>query len=237
MKNRFKGPIIFFSFIIIGCIISFTTFAVNYIGDPMLLKAINNSLKEYFPNRSETQEILEADIPYVLSLDASGLGITDISGIEQFTYIDSTIDLSNNNIVDITPLINWFKNKGNEQLSTNIFLGGNPVLLNDNYKQLYTLIQMGENVRIYDSKRNGTGVIELTGFVNGRPVDTAKFDNQDLKTDNGNIVTSNNLAEEPKADESPINTGLGVGLIYIFSGIVILFICFKYFNKSKIKKY
>lgn len=234
MKRCLKKSVGALSLIVVTCVTYLTIFAVNYIGDPMLLKAINNSIKEYFPNRDEAQEILEADIPYVLSLNASGLGVADISGIEQFTYIESTIDLSNNNITDITPLINWFKNKGDEQLSTNIFLGGNPVLLNDNYKQLYTLIQMGENVRIYDSKRNGTGVIELTGFVNGRPVDIDKFDNESVEDGVSDVEANSSLVEEPKADKAPINTGLGVSLIYIFLGVTILFICFKYVNTSKI---
>ena len=51
MKRCLKKSVGALSLIVVTCVTYLTIFAVNYIGDPMLLKAINNSIKEYFPNR------------------------------------------------------------------------------------------------------------------------------------------------------------------------------------------
>lgn len=225
--------------------------------DPMLLKALNNSIKQFIVNRSETQEILDKDIPYVISLNASNYQISDISGLENFIYIQSTIDLSYNKIEDISPLINLIKNKDDPNLKANIFLGGNPILFTDNYKQIYTLLKMNENIKIYDSQRQGEGVMELIGFLNGRPADKLAFDdlnnnnasenfklqsdiknkNPDLKEkndDNNELYNGNNTKtdiDNVNIQDELVNTGRTVILIYIISCMLILFILWWDFYK------
>ena len=227
MKKIFlKIASILSSVCILLCSFMVTIMAVD-IRDPMLLKAINNFMKQGFPNRSETQEILEADVPYITSLNASNLAISDISGLEDLVYIQSVIDLSKNKIEDITPLINWVNNKEDKNLNVNIFLGGNPVLSTDNYKQIYTLLEMGENIKVYDSQRDGGGVVELTGFSNGRPVDKLNFDDKgdsnsaisNLKDDQ---VGSQNKIDNMNQERKVVNTGVSAEGIYFVSSIVVL---------------
>ena len=205
--------------------INFASFAMNDIVDNMLLKSLNNSIKQYVLGREDTQEILEADAFYVKSLDASNMGITDISGLEQFVYIDSTIDLSNNNISDITPLFQWVDNKEEPNLSANIFLGNNPILFKNNYQQILTLASMSENIHIYDSKRDGDGVVELTGFVNGRPTEQVEFNKQ--------LINENSNNSSPVADSS-VNTGTVTFVIYIFGVAVILFVLWSVIRNKKV---
>ena len=205
--------------------INFPSFAMNDIVDNMLLKALNNSIKQYVLGREDTQEILESDAFYVKSLDASNMGITDINGLEQFVYIESTIDLSNNNISDITPLFQWVDNKEEPNLSANIFLGNNPILFKNNYQQILTLASMSENIHIYDSKRDGDGVVELTGFVNGRPTDQVSFDNE--------LTNENSNNDLPAADDS-VNTGTVTFMIYIFGVAIILIVLWCVIRNKKV---
>ncbi len=217
MKNLFQKCFIFVSLAItFNYIVNLNSLAMNYIGDPMLLKALNGSIRQFFPNRSDTQELLEADIPYVLTLNAKGMDISDISGLEQFIYIKSTIDLSNNNITDITPLINWANNRYDKDVNVNIFLGGNPILLKDDYKQLYILSSMSENIYIYDSQRNGEGIIDLTGFVNGKPVDDVS-----LGLNGGQVMSDVDGSYEV------VDTGARKVYVYILSGLLVVFIIYR----------
>ena len=215
---------------------SFTnSFGSLEIADPAFIKAINTAIKEYFTERSTDHIIMEADIPYVKALYAKDLGITDISGLEQFNHIISTIDLSNNNITDITPLINWVRNKNDENLSANIFIGENPILSTENYKQIYTLSNMGKNIKIYDSKREGgEGVFDLTGFVDGRPVDMSTFDQNNkipnVKQSVNQIYENHKI--EPSTSKVSINTGMFEVSLIVCYFIIILIGClsiYKYF--------
>ena len=72
---------------IFSVLLGVKVFGTESIDDQMLLRALNNSIAEYIPGRGELEEILEADLPYVLKLEASGQNISDISVIEQFVFI------------------------------------------------------------------------------------------------------------------------------------------------------
>ncbi|GAB4322369.1 MAG: hypothetical protein Kow0074_13860 [Candidatus Zixiibacteriota bacterium] len=67
-------------------------------------------------------EIYASDVESLADLDASGRGITDLSGLERMTGLDK-IDLSNNDITDLTPLID---NPGLGNGDTVVFKG-NPI--------------------------------------------------------------------------------------------------------------
>ena len=228
-----------------------------YIPDPMLLKALNNSMnnsqnhfvkkseknlkdfedKEFFDNkfelesekRDDFQEIFEEDVSRVCRLKADSMGILDISGIEYFTSIISTIDLSNNNISDISPLFEWVQNKKevlekeNKKLKANIFLGGNNRLFKENFAQIYELLKMGKYIYVYDSQRNGEGIVELPGFVNGRPVEKTEFDKILSDSVQGSSETDANQSEA-------INTGKSSDLTKVLSMLIFGF-CFIMFSK------
>lgn len=230
MKNYFKkANIIFNVILLLNCFIITSVSAAVVIGDPMLLKALNKVIKEEIPDRSDQQQISDEDVKYVYRLDASNMGITDILGLEQFTNISSTIDLSNNNISDINPLINWAKNKG-VNLSANIFLGGNNSLLENNYNQIYELSSLSEKIRIYDSQRAGEGVVELPGFYKGRPAQDLDFDKISYSSKGLNIDNINQ-------DKDIVNTGLATLLIYIFSFIIsILILSYNFYIQKKKKR-
>lgn len=215
-------------------------FATDSINDQMLLKALNKSISDFFPNRGSMEEILEADVPYVIKLDASGMEISDISGLEQFVYIQSTIDLSNNNINNIAPLINWVRNKNNKNLRANIFLGENPILSSENSKQIYILSELGENIRIYDSQREGDSVVELVGFINGRPVEEIKFDNSlsslSLESESKEVINKTESAGESgkttNQNDDIVDTGVATVFVYIISCFIILVVLWRCIYKK-----
>lgn len=238
MKNYFKKANILFNVILLlNCFIITSVSAAVVIEDPMLLKALNNVIKEEVPGRSDQQQISDEDVKYVYRLDASNMGITDILGLEKFTNIYSTIDLSDNNITDITPLINWAKNKG-EDLNANIFLGGNSGLLENNYNQIYELSSISDKIRIYDSQRAGEGVIELPGFYKGRPAQDLNFDEISYSSKGLNItsVSQDNIDIDNNVNQDVVNTGLFTLLIYIFSFIISVFIFSYSFYMQKKKE-
>ncbi len=263
MKNFLKKTYVFLSVFLNLILISEfiinipcnATDGVIYIDDPMLLKALNVSLKNSLVNgeqggnnkqkqksRGDFDDIFESDIVNVLRLDASNLGITDIEGLEKFTSITSTIDLSNNNISDITPLINWVKNKKanfkskDEQLEANIFLGGNQQLFGQNYQQIYMLSGLGDHIYIYDSPRPGEGVVELPGFVNGRPVEIGNTSEQHVVSavDSDGELNSDFDDSQNQGNQSEIlNTGKNIFFTYFLSilTIVVLFMIFFKYKK------
>lgn len=85
-----------------------------YVPDSQLLKAINMAL-----DRNSQDNVNRNDLTRLTSLNASGMGIADLTGLEYAVNLQSA-DLSNNNIIDTTPIDEL-------ALLADLNLDGNPV--------------------------------------------------------------------------------------------------------------
>ena len=98
---------------------------VIVVPDFALREAINLSL-----GHNRVDVLRRADLQALVSLNFSGLGITELTGLEEATYL-AFLDLRNNHVSDVSPLSNL------TTLGNNVMLHGNPFAgtlcdLNDN---------------------------------------------------------------------------------------------------------